>query len=419
MSPKLKLEVVGPKNGEYYVTNEAISGRVVLELKKPAAIRNVTIAIRGTSQAIVRVCLDPLILGGSQVPVASCHTLVNEQQVLFPPENVAGTLGESEKGFQLGKGLYSYDFQLVIPYWPKCVDEHGTVVAGFNSGEDEPRLPPSFNSTSQEHMLANSISNISSKHGSVVYYIKAQLALGRKAFRLTPHKPFLDVYEIIQFIPTPRNRSSSQGPSRTFLSSEEVVFGKGLSALLGMRAQCLEQVHRNDYFFKKGCRRFDKVVLAFGNTPGAKFPIKVTRCQLELIELVNYLSQGRHEALTGHLSVLDVRVDHNLNPSKMRVVEDGSTEWPLELEQISELAEYRFNVSDTTYRGNKLYSFKCCNIKRNFRFRLKLTLQANGSLFETYLLTSMVNISLNSAEEHEDLPNYNSADAPPDYIKHS
>ncbi|KAM3163882.1 Arrestin-related trafficking adapter 10 [Lachancea thermotolerans] len=416
MGPKLKLLVNKPANGEFHVSNEAITGKVVLELEKPAPIKELSVTMRGTSQTIVEMTPEAQNLIRPHFPMKSSHTLVNQKRQLFPPANVSKALDGPGKGFQVTKGSYSYEFELNIPHWLKCMGDHGPRGAGFNKDEEEPRLPPSFNSIASQ-APANDPISFYHKMGTVTYYVKAQLILGKSMFRLTPSDPILEAYEVINFFPDPNKERSSAGRTQSFVSKKAVQFEKELSARLEVRAKRLQEVHRLDHLFKSGSRRLDRVYLVFETPPPPKFALSITRCRLQLVEVVNYLSAGHINAVTGLIPILDVPLDRQLDPSRIRCLENGTAEWPLDLSKNPELASYRFNEENLIFQGNKLFSFVCCNIRRAFKFHLTLTLSANGKSFEIDMSTTTSAISLASAEEHEPLPRYDFSDAPPVYLK--
>ncbi|SCV04774.1 LANO_0G12266g1_1 [Lachancea nothofagi CBS 11611] len=420
MGPRLKLCLNEPGNGQYYVSNEAMSGNVVLELDRPASIISLSVTIRGTSQTFTQSSGSDYLMH-TTFGNRSCHTLVHQKQELFPPENVRGAITTSKKGFQVSKGLYSYGFEFLVPYWLKCFNDHGAKSAGFNRTLEDPRLPPSFNSDAATAGLVD-FENSYYKMGSVTYYMKATLVLGKIGFRLTPGNTIIEAYQGIEYIPTPRcdgNQAhilqANIGPTQSFVSKKTLKVNDSLDAWIEVKARSLSRVYRLDRMFQRGCQRFDKVSLVLSQRPVQELNIKIRRLTLQLVEIMNYLSQGQVNAMVGTIPLVETQLDLKLNSSKIKTLGNGTIEWPLELCRIPELANYKFNEANITHRGNKMFSFASCNIKRAFKFCLSLGLEIDGSRFDAEVLTTMCDIELSSIEDHEELPSYKVSDVPPNY----
>ncbi|SCU90290.1 LAME_0E07888g1_1 [Lachancea meyersii CBS 8951] len=420
MGPKLNVALNRPINNEFYVSNERISGTVQLELFRPSSIISLSVSIRGTSQTYVPMTnSDSLLLvtfGGRSI-----HTLVHQVQVVFPPENVRQAAKGSKKGFQVSPGSYSFDFEFLMPNWLKCMNDHGIKQAGFNRKEPYPRLPPSFNGDVTGAGLVD-CENSFYKMGSVTYYIKASLVSGKMGFRWTPGHSMVDAYQALDFMPTPSNDGehplglqSSVGPPQKFVSKKSFELSSDCSAKIEIKSQSLSRVFRMDYMFQPGCQKFDKVSLKLDRRPTRPLNVKVLQLKLHLIEIVNYLSQAQVNAMVGAIALVEMQLNRVLDTSRIRSAADGSFEWPLNLGDIPELARYRFNDSNILYCGNRLLSFTSCNIKRAFKFCLILKLEANGTVFETEVLTTICDIGYFSIEDHEELPTYEISDVPPIY----
>ncbi|SCU97593.1 LAFA_0G12200g1_1 [Lachancea sp. 'fantastica'] len=420
MAPKLNVSLNKPLNNEFYVSNEPIIGSVELELSKPASVISLSIALRGTSQTYVQMSNSDYLTSGA-FGTRSSHTLVHQIQTLFPPENIREATNGSKKGFQLSKGRYSYAFEFLMPNWLKCVGDHGRESSGFNRTLSDPRLPPSFNSDVIGEGMVD-CENTYYKTGSVTYYMKAVLVLGKMGFRLTPGNTIVEEYRALEFMPSPHNDSdhpliahSDAGPLQKFLSKKHFKVGSKRTAKIEVKSPSLTRVFRLDYLFQPGCNKFDQISLMVNRKPTEKLDIKLLHLKLNLIEIVNYLSQGQVNAMIGTIPLIEMNLNLKLETCRVRNTGDGSVEWPLDVAQIPELVLYRFNESDMLYRGNRLFSFTSCNIKRAFKFCLGLTLDINGLLFETEVLTTICDIGYFSLEDHEELPTYEVSDFPPFY----
>ncbi|CEP61631.1 Art10p LALA0_S03e07250g [Lachancea lanzarotensis] len=420
MGPKLNVALNRPLNGEFYVSNEPISGIVDLELPKPASIISLSIALRGTSQTYVQITNTDYLTNGA-FGTRSSHTLVHQTQTLFPPENIREASSGSKKGFQLSKGHYSYAFEFLMPNQLKCIGDHGRESSGFNKTTPDPRLPPSFNSDVIGEGMVD-CENTYYKTGSVTYYMKAALVLGKIGLRLTPGNTIVEVYRALEFMPSPYDNGehplithSDAGPLQKLWSKKDFKVGPKCAAKVEVKSPSLNRVFRLDYLFQPGCNKFDQISVTVNRKPAEMLSIKLLQLKLNLIEIVNYLSQGQVNAMIGTIPLVEINPNFELKICRVRNSQDGSMEWPLDTSQIPELVRYRFNETNMLYRGNRLFSFASCNIKRAFKFCLGLKLDINGSVFETEVLTTICDIGYFSIEDHEELPSYVVSDVPPFY----
>ncbi|SCW01815.1 LAFE_0E07866g1_1 [Lachancea fermentati] len=422
MTPKAEIKLNQPLNGKYYTTNEPITGALLVKSDKAMCIQKIELTLRGIAQTLVRQeRSDYQYTMNAGFPLRSCHVLVDNKLTLFPPANVSKAISEPDKAFTLAKGSHEYPFQFLVPYQPRCMTDHGAATSGFNCNEEDARIPPSFNTDSAQQELDN-VEAYYYKMGTIHYYFKAQIFMGKSKFRLKPFNPMVEAYKMIEFIPESMeegnqavNVDTSCGPTDKFVSETDLKLRGDVSAWVEVRAKSLNRVHRMDYLFKPGCRRFDRIYLMFTDVPASSNSIKVTKLKLVLQEVLDYLSNGLINSIQGKIPLIEVPLDITLDPSELKVLKNGTVEWPLSIAKTEPLCSYRFNEDDMKYKGNGLYSFMCCNIRRSFKFLLKVTVEINGVAQEVEVSASSTKIDRKLAIEQEQLPRYEPDDVPPEY----
>lgn len=440
MPPKLSLELNPPYNGQYYTEQDTISGTVTLQLKKSTAIRDIKVTLKGISETLTKMEGDQYAYPQQNfmIPVPdnkSVHILVENHQQLFPPENVSKVIDGNNKGtgFKIKPGSYQYSFQFKIPQVPKCLENHPDYLFAFTKDMSEVTMPPSFNNK----FPVIDFSNLESYYyslGKIRYYVKVELFLGKPKFWYTPFNNLVDEYTLFEYIPSgenvialPNNRDISQeeldmnprplegttlGIAKTYQSTNKLEC-RGVTSWIEVRSKGLDKLHRMDYLFKPRCNKLNRIYLVATSLPD--FPIRMTRVQLNLLEFVTYLAQGRSNINHSSLKLIELPLDKFLDCSKFYETPNGNFECRIDLKDVRQLTRLRFNEEDYRHRGNRLYSFTSCNIKRDFELQLHLEFEILGAAFQSEVITGVVNVHSEEQKTWELLPKYVEDNEPPSY----
>lgn len=168
-----------------------------------------------------------------------------------------------------------------------------------------------------------------------------------------------------------------------------------------------KEVFRLDPLFKKSSNKFDQLFLVFkGNVSKIqRLEIVPTRMQLNLIETTTYLSHGIANENFSSLRLAELNITNpaelfninelsviSQNNDNTQSMEYGKAECELRLKDHPSLKRLLFNEEDYKHRGNRLYSFKTCTIKRVFEFQLLIDWDINGVSRQTDVIISNVQI---------------------------
>ncbi|CCD27119.1 Art10p NDAI_0J02270 [Naumovozyma dairenensis CBS 421] len=209
------------------------------------------------------------------------------------------------------------------------------------------------------------------------------------------------------------------GRKHVYKSTYKIGLPDGDSNLwVEVRSNEIQQVYRNDPLFKSGCNKFDSIFLMIktrddnavnvinflknDKNPGKRGGIKPLKFQLNLLEVVTYLSQGVGNENFSSLRLMEFDFTNNSNTentifdinemsfvSKEKISKSSNSasyyytfECELKLKDIPSLQRLYFNEEDYKHRGNRLYSFKTCTIKREFSFQLLIDWEiiSNGGI---------------------------------------
>ncbi|AGO12412.1 AaceriAER059Cp [[Ashbya] aceris (nom. inval.)] len=428
MTTKIALKLNPPHNGRYYTEDDIISGSVVLTLAKATAVKHLRVVLKGTSQTMTLAEADrrstrlPQDSQTQYTKEKSTHILYHQGVQILPP---VGT----EDCVKLAQDTYKYGFEFRLAGGPKCVTGHQAASQSFledkaheHYGE---QLPPSFNDrhenggvTTEELFFYNL--------GKVRYTVRAEadVATGNK---WSPKGALHDTM-VISFLPSPcqayvENLCASAGSDdtlvnytalpRTYRAATDIVLSDGLSVTPEVRSNALAYVHRLDYLFRENGGKFNNIFMVFNGDP-SRHTVKLTRLVLTLYEKLSFTANGHTNKNISRLKLMDTPLDDELQLSNLHTLEDGSREASLDLGNHPVLSRLRFNEEDYIHRGNKLFSFTTCNIKREYYFQLDLHWKVDATAVKSEIIVDPVTVYAESAPPpFEGLPPY--TEKPPKY----
>ncbi|CCK69041.1 Art10p KNAG_0B06110 [Huiozyma naganishii CBS 8797] len=156
----------------------------------------------------------------------------------------------------------------------------------------------------------------------------------------------------------------------------------------------LKRLYRMDPLFKKGSGKFDKVYLICkGNVSEIKrLNVQLARVQLNLVENTAYLSRGVANENVSSLRLIEVSLAGDsqqgdvFNMDKLRVRSRGQDddtatarcECAIRFKDHLQMRKLQFNEEDYKHRGNRLFSFKTCAIRRTFQLQLLIDWIVDG-----------------------------------------
>lgn len=128
-------------NEKVYTTGDTVSGEFTLRVLDKIDTKGITLSLLGKS-----VALNGTWLGSSYIVLPDEHTVLDETCIVFPPEEVrALTTSDS---FTLAPGTYTYPFSFKFPDKDEnclCKERKGIFHHhGFTKKTDQIMLPPSF-----------------------------------------------------------------------------------------------------------------------------------------------------------------------------------------------------------------------------------------------------------------------------------
>ncbi|AJV59895.1 Art10p [Saccharomyces cerevisiae YJM1592] len=507
MAPKISISLNPPYNGEFYSSNDQMSGIVSLQLTKALSIRKISVILKGFSETLTKIDQEYMFQqNGMMMPGQdnkSFHTLMKFEQRVFPPDNVWNALDGSSKPFKVKPGSYNYSFQFdKFPRKPECLKNHTAKTVAFVTRSNA-RLPPTFNSHWQEFNKIDNLDLYFYSFGKVIYMVQVQLELGKSSSWFKPFHKLIREIETFKFIPEPKdliiepdeddneelnafsnnsrgnsmvtnneffNSSNLKVPSkdvkvvngvgyiksdRNFSQANSILIENGdirsrpVSSVtstrqstrlvngmkvfpstykmglpdgesnmrIEVRSRDLKQIYRKDYLFRSGSQNFDKVyVVMEGNIASlSKMQITPLKLQLNLLETTTYLSQGIANGNYSSLKLIEIDLNQLksnkplLDLNEIRENFDGSMfECELRLKDHPILRKLVFNEEDYRHRGNRLYSFKTCTIKRIFSLQLLIEWGINGIRKQSEVNIDPVQIFCQVREhvEAEALPRY-------------
>lgn len=226
------------------------------------------------------------------------------------------------------------------------------------------------------------------------------------------------------------NGSRSNSPSlsdrlRVYKSSYRIGLPDEQSVMwLEVRSRGLKETYRKEMLFSAGSYKFDNVffVLAGNVAEFKKLKLVPTKIQLNLLETTTYLSQGVANENFSSLRLVEVAsispkigsmlidfteakmVHNNFAENQYK----GRLECELKLKNHPILKKLKFNEEDYLHRGNRLYSFKTCTIKRIFNFQLLVDWEINGVNRQTEVIVDPMQIFVQTNEKvvSDVLPKY-------------
>ncbi|QLG71599.1 hypothetical protein HG535_0B06440 [Zygotorulaspora mrakii] len=211
---------------------------------------------------------------------------------------------------------------------------------------------------------------------------------------------------------------------KRYRSTYRMGLPDGVSSMwVEVRSRNMRETYRRDFLFKNGSGKFDRVFLVLkGNIKQiCKLNIAPLSIQFNLLETVTYLSQGIANENFSSLRLVEI---NSLSPkvrsimmdfAKVRVVSsssqngvEGKLECEIKLKDNPILKKLKFNEEDYLHRGNRLYSFKTCSIKRIFNFQLVINWEINGSLRQTenIIKPMQIFVQANDNVQSDILPKY-------------
>lgn len=470
--PEVKIVLKPPLNNDYYSTNDRISGSVKIQLSKALSIKTINVILKGFTETLTKVdpvnCYGQ---NGMMMPVQdnrSYHTLFNYTERVFPPSNVWDALEGSPKPFKVKPGQYEYKFAFAkIPSRPKCLANHTKGLVCFTTRE-ETKMPPSYNNMWRDLTKIDNLDLFFYAYGKVLYMVQVQIELGKSNSWYKPFNKLMREITLIEFIPEAQDlayeeEEEKEEPTNSRPSSAQSVarekstedfnmnplrwdddisanstsgndlmrvykssFWIGLpdhksSMWVEVRSRGLRETFRKDDLFCAGSNKFDKVYLVIRGDVAEvkKWAIMPTKIQLNLLEIATYLSQGIANENFSSLRLANVDIPSKMcsslidfQNSKITTGRNGSKEARLECEiklrNHPLLKRLKFNEEDYRHRGNRLYSFKTCTIKRVFNFQLLIDWDICGTARQTEVIVRPTQIFVQTKRslKNDILPKY-------------
>lgn len=414
--PSIQVLLETPANGEFFTTTETFRGKVILHLDTACSVKEVNLKLKCFSETNRRYDnqVSAIIQNGILIPipdVSEAHSVLDVKHRVFPPDNVWDAMQGNPKPFQLGAGKHEYDFEFKgIPHSPKCLTIHRPDIPSFITRNSHAHLPPTFNQDWLE-MTKSSDPKISYYGlGKVIYTIGATATLGSDKQWFKSSNKEINCIQKIEMIPPAKDlyvrvRNGSENdtvavpdlvsrpslsqltPSAltnatTFISPTQVATPIS-SAWLEVKSQRLQRTFRCDQLFRKGHNKLDNISLVFAGEQdinSLKHRIRPAKVKLNLLECVTYESQGTCNPNFSLLKLLEVHACRDLPIPLSAVLEfskaeisSGMTTIPFKLYKHPCFYDFKFNEQDYRHRGNRLYSFTTCAIRREFKFQLVVT----------------------------------------------
>ncbi|CCF56029.1 hypothetical protein KAFR_0A05940 [Kazachstania africana CBS 2517] len=500
-STKVELKLAPPINGEFYGSEDQISGEVNLKLEKSLPIKKISVKLHGFAQTITTID-NEYIMGQNGLLTPgfenrSYHTLITAEERVFPPDNVWDALNGSTKPFKVNPGQYHYTFKFdkLKNKKPKCLKTHKKEMVYFNKRRTA-KMPPSFNNLWKELNRIDNLDLYFYSFGKVIYVVEVLVELGKAKTWLKPFDKLIRESQPIEYIPDiddvaydehdletdtinnisrhnsnltgmDRSLSNRSGSNKSFAaqihersvsnsslsqynsfqkqftstaSSEKLKAIRSRTSIKGLeiykstfqiglpdnvstlwlevrtKSPGIDKVFRMDPLFKKGCNKFDNIFLIIQNKSNMSIvkdlsvkPIGIT---LNLFETTTYLSQGIANQNVSSLRLVDLKLDGSESifsmQSNLTKKGDDIYECELNLKDHVRLKNFVFNEEDYRHRGNRLYSFKTCSIKRIFELQLLVDWDVNGYAKQTEVIIDSMQVfaQLNNIHEDNYLPRY-------------
>ncbi|SCU77807.1 LAMI_0A02410g1_1 [Lachancea mirantina] len=416
----IKIEFKPPANGDFFTSNELITGRVVVSLPRSTAVQSVTVTLRGLCRTLNpgrekhMSGMDATNINIQYVNTFTCHFPILESKTLFPPQNVTDAISAApKKGYTLAGGEHSFDFAFLIPAQARPFQK------GLNddrpSDKDEDMTPPSFNSYYGKDAKdpKGSLPDYN-KNSEISYYLKAELILGKTLLRtFTPSPSRLEIYEPFGYIPDVDSKLNEIFSGGCVVESDRKFKLKGNATLsMELRPTSWGLLCREDRLFTSESGKFDKLYLRVSGNLKESLQVKLKHIRLVLIEVTSYALKG----LTTSSLKRALLLQEDLNLAKLaKKISAGSQEAVLDLSDVPKLSDFRFNHDDIQIRGNRIYSFESCGVDRKFQFEMTLALEINGQPWETKIKTFHTDVHCQAANKTGQLPTYESSSKPPEY----
>lgn len=164
-----------------------------------------------------------------------------------------------------------------------------------------------------------------------------------------------------------------------------------------------KQIFRNDPLFRRNSNKFDRIFLTCKGSLSVikKLSIKPIRVQLNLIENATYLSKGVANENFSSLRLVELNLEaplisdiFDIKDLKPRISSNllntidenkyiGKSDCEIKLREHPQLRRLLFNEEDYKHRGNRLYSFKTCTIRRTFYLELLIDWSIEGVIKQT------------------------------------
>lgn len=398
------------------------------------------------------------------------HTLVNMSQKVFPPENVLSAIEGDLKPFQLKEGVHEYEFQLPkLPKKPKCLPNHTKGLMTYLD-KDHIRLPPSFNNEWKEMLRFDNLDLFFYSFGKILYMVEVQIELGKPKSWYRPFEKILTEIQVVEFIPQSKdltfklddkpskeileslknsNNEQVEKPSgklktekatvptnaplvdvmtqtpdvRVYRSTYRIGLPDDDSVMwLEARSSNLRRTFRGDPLFAGGSGKFDSIFIVMMGDSQLIDRLRVvpTRVQLNLLETVTYLSQGIANQNVSSLKLAEDKIPLEQRGTVLKnswgryvqfsAVNPNQSRWECELrlKNHPHLKKLKFNEEDYRHRGNRLYSFKSCSIKRIFSFQLLVDWDIVGFKRQSEIIVDPMQIfaDRNRRAQEEALPLY-------------
>lgn len=227
MAPKLDIILHPPENGEFYSSDDLISGTIVLDLTKSLSIKQIKVGLKGFTETTTKMDSEYVFpqngMLGPATENKSYHNLVREERRVFPPDNVWDALEGSSKPFKVKPGHYEYMFQFnKLPSKPMCLKNHTKKTICFVS-KSQSTMPPSFNTQWRELNKIDNLDLYFYSFGKIIYVVEVEIEMGRPRTWFKPFDKMLREPKIIEFIPEPKKFASNETVTRSGRNNHGVI----------------------------------------------------------------------------------------------------------------------------------------------------------------------------------------------------
>ncbi|KAL3231409.1 Arrestin-related trafficking adapter 10 [Nakaseomyces bracarensis] len=227
MAPKITIILHPPENGEFYSSDDLISGTILLDLNKSLSIKQIKVNLKGFTETTTKMDSEYAFpqngMLGPALENRSYHNLVRDEYRAFPPDNVWDALEGSSKPFKIKPGHYEYMFQFdKIPSRPVCLKNHTKKTICFVP-KSQSFMPPSFNNQWRELNKIDNLDLYFYSFGKVIYMVEVEIEMGKPKNWFKPFDKIFRETSLIEFIPEPKPFPNDDINSRAGINYNGII----------------------------------------------------------------------------------------------------------------------------------------------------------------------------------------------------